>query len=184
MWTEIEDSTLSRFLPGDTDAGQYLGATVSYTDGHGPGKSAVVIGVPSVPGNFAATRANGQMSLSWSAASANGSDIDHYQTRYKTTSGGSWPSWSTVSGGALRRAPARLGPRILQGDFAPGFMVRLQQKDLKLVLESAKDVKLALPAVSIAHQYFNIVERMGCADEGTQVLIKAYEAQARKEARS
>ncbi len=72
VWTEIEDSTLSRFLPGDTDAGQYLRATVSYTDGHGPGKSAVVIGVPSVPGNFAATRANGQMSLSWSAASANG----------------------------------------------------------------------------------------------------------------
>ena len=55
---------------------------------------------------------------------------------------------------------------------------------LQLVLEAANDVKLALPAVSIAHQYFNIVERMGCADEGTQALIKAYEAQAGKEARA
>ena len=89
-------------------------------------------------------------------------------------SGGAAGSWQLTN----------LGPRILQGDFDPGFMVRLQQKDLKLVLESANDVKLALPAVSIAHQYFNIVERMGCADEGTQALIKAYEAQARKEARS
>ena len=89
-------------------------------------------------------------------------------------SGGAAGSWQLTN----------LGPRVLQGDFDPGFMVRLQQKDLKLVLESANDVKLALPAVSIAHQYFNIVERMGCADEGTQALIKAYEAQARKEARS
>ena len=89
-------------------------------------------------------------------------------------SGGAAGSWQLTN----------LGLRILQGDFDPGFMVRLQQKDLKLVLESANDVKLALPAVSIAHQYFNIVERMGCADEGTQALIKAYEAQARKEARS
>ena len=89
-------------------------------------------------------------------------------------SGGAAGSWQLTN----------LGPRVLQGDFDPGFMVRLQQKDLKLVLESANDVKLALPAVSIAHQYFNIVERMGCADEGTQALIKAYEAQARKEARA
>ncbi|MCY3762111.1 MAG: NAD(P)-dependent oxidoreductase [Gemmatimonadetes bacterium] len=89
-------------------------------------------------------------------------------------SGGAAGSWQLTN----------LGPRVLQGDFDPGFMVRLQQKDLKLVLESANDVKLALPAVSIAHQYFNIVERMGCADEGTQALIKAYEAQARREARS
>ena len=77
-----------------------------------------------------------------------------------------------------------LGPRILKGDFAPGFMVRLQQKDLKLVLAAANDVKLALPGASLAHQYFNIVERLGGADEGTQALIKAYEAQAGTEARA
>ena len=89
-------------------------------------------------------------------------------------SGGAAGSWQLTN----------LGPRILRGDFAPGFMVRLQQKDLKLVLEAANDVKLALPGVSLAHQFFNIVERLGCADEGTQALIKAYEAQAGKEARA
>ena len=90
-----------------------------------------------------------------------------------------------ISGGAaVSWQLTNLGPRILQGDFDPGFMVRLQQKDLKLVLESANDVKLALPGASIAHQYFNIVERMGCEDEGTQALIKAYEVQAQKEARN
>ena len=89
-------------------------------------------------------------------------------------SGGAASSWQLTN----------LGPRILKGDFAPGFMVRLQQKDLKLVLEAANDVKVALPGVSLAHQFFNIVERLGFADEGTQALIKAYEVQAGKEARS
>jgi 3-hydroxyisobutyrate dehydrogenase len=89
-------------------------------------------------------------------------------------SGGAAGSWQLTN----------LGPRILKGDFAPGFMVRLQQKDLKLVMEAANDVKLALPGASLAHQFFNIVERLGCADEGTQALIKAYEVQAGKEARA
>jgi 3-hydroxyisobutyrate dehydrogenase len=92
---------------------------------------------------------------------------------------------NAISGGAAGSWQlSNLGPRILDGDFAPGFMVCLQQKDLKLVLEAANDIKLALPGVSLAHQYFNIVERAGGAEEGTQALIKAYEAQAGKEARS
>lgn len=92
---------------------------------------------------------------------------------------------SAISGGAAGSWQlSNLGPRILNGDFDPGFMVCLQQKDLKLVLGAANDIKLALPGVSLAHQYFNIVERAGGAEEGTQALIKAYEAQAGKEARS
>ncbi len=101
------------------------------------------------------------------------SDMD-VQKVLDAISGGAAGSWQMTN----------LGPRILKGDFDPGFMVRLQQKDLKLVLEAANDVKLALPGTSIAHQYFNIVERLGGADEGTQALIKAYEAQAGSEARA
>ena len=89
-------------------------------------------------------------------------------------SGGAAGSWQLTN----------LGSRVLDNDFAPGFMVCLQQKDLKLVLGAANDVQLALPGVSIAHQLFNIVERAGCSDEGTQALIKAYERQAGKEARN
>ena len=101
------------------------------------------------------------------------SDLD-VQKVLDAISGGAAGSWQMTN----------LGPRVLKGDFAPGFMVRLQQKDLKLVLEAANDVKLALPGTSIAHQYFNIVERLGGADEGTQALIKAYESQAGREARA
>ena len=91
---------------------------------------------------------------------------------------------AAISGGAAGSWQlSNLGPRIIEGDFEPGFMVHLQQKDLKLVLQAANDVKLALPGVSLVHQFFNIVERAGCAEEGTQALIKAYENQAGKQAR-
>ena len=92
---------------------------------------------------------------------------------------------AAISGGAAGSwQMSHLGPRILEGDFSPGFMVDLQQKDLKLVVQAANDVQLALPGVSLAHQYFNIVQRAGCGREGTQALIKAYERQAGKEARA
>ena len=101
------------------------------------------------------------------------SDLD-VQKVLDAISGGAAGSWQL----------SNLGPRILQNDFAPGFMVKLQQKDLKLVLQAANDIKLALPGAGLAHQYFNIVERAGGADEGTQALIKAYEMQADQQARS
>ncbi len=101
------------------------------------------------------------------------SDLD-VQKVIDAISGGAAGSWQL----------SNLGPRIAAGDFDPGFMVYLQQKDLRLVLQAANDVKLALPAVSISHQFFNIVERAGCAEEGTQALIKAYEAQADRQARA
>ena len=101
------------------------------------------------------------------------SDLD-VQKVIDAISGGAAGSWQL----------SNLGPRIAAGDFDPGFMVYLQQKDLRLVLQAANDIKLAVPAAGMVHQFFNIVERQGCSEEGTQALIKAYEAQAGKEARA
>ena len=101
------------------------------------------------------------------------SDLD-VQKVIDAISGGAAGSWQL----------SNLGPRIAAGDFDPGFMVYLQQKDLRLVLQAANDIKQAVPAAGMVHQFFNIVERQGCSEEGTQALIKAYEAQAGKEARA
>jgi 3-hydroxyisobutyrate dehydrogenase len=79
---------------------------------------------------------------------------------------------------------SNIGPKILAGDFAPGFMVDLQQKDLKLVLEAANDVGVAVPAASLVHQCLNAVQRAGLGREGTQALIKAYEMQSGVQART
>ncbi|MYF64594.1 MAG: NAD(P)-dependent oxidoreductase [Chloroflexi bacterium] len=89
-----------------------------------------------------------------------------------------------VSGGAAGSWQlANLGPRMAQRDFAPGFMVKLQQKDLRLILEAAQEQHVPLAVTSLARQYLTAVEAMGGADEGTQAVVKAVEALAGVEAR-
>jgi 3-hydroxyisobutyrate dehydrogenase len=84
---------------------------------------------------------------------------------HNAISGGAAGSWQLTN----------LGPRIFQRDFTPGFMVKLQQKDLRLVLQEADRLHLALPATSLVHNLFNAVETMGASDEGTQALVKVLE---------
>ena len=87
------------------------------------------------------------------------------------------------SGAAGSWQLANLGPRMAQGDFAPGFMVKLQQKDLRLILEAAQERHVPLPVTSIARQYYTAVEAEGLGDEGTQAIVKAVEKLAGLEAR-
>ena len=68
-----------------------------------------------------------------------------------------------------------LALRILERDFAPGFMVELQQKDLRLVLQEANRLKLALPTISLVHHLFHALETRGVGGEGTQALVKVLE---------
>ncbi len=70
---------------------------------------------------------------------------------------------------------SNLGPKMLRRDFAPGFKVRLQRKDLRLALESAQQMAAALPGLALVSQLFAAVEAAGCGEEGTQALIKALE---------
>ena len=89
-----------------------------------------------------------------------------------------------VSGGAAGSWQlSNLGPRMAQRDFAPGFMVKLQQKDLRLILEAAQERHVPLAVTGLARQYLTAVEAMGGADEGTQAVVKAVEALAGVEAR-
>ena len=76
-----------------------------------------------------------------------------------------------------------LGPRLIKGDFAPGFMVRLQQKDLRLILEGAREMRLTLPATALINQLFASLEASGNGEEGTQALVKVHERLAGVEAR-
>ncbi len=90
---------------------------------------------------------------------------------HQAISGGAAGSWQLTN----------LGPRIFQRDFAPGFMVKLQQKDLRLVLQEADSMQLALPATSLVHSLFNALETIGSDSEGTQALIKVLERLAEVE---
>ena len=70
---------------------------------------------------------------------------------------------------------SNLAPRIVNGDFAPGFMIRLAQKDLRLVLEAADELRLPLPGTALMNQVWRAVEAEGGGDLGTQAAIKALE---------
>lgn len=68
-----------------------------------------------------------------------------------------------------------LGPKMIVRDFAPGFKVRLQRKDLRLAIENAGQGNAALPGLALVSQLFAAVESAGLAEEGTQALLTALE---------
>ncbi len=68
---------------------------------------------------------------------------------------------------------SNLGPRALRGDFAPGFMVELMQKDLRLALEAADASHTPLLGTALVHQLFQVIEAAGRGRDGTQALVDA-----------
>lgn len=82
---------------------------------------------------------------------------------------------SLSAGAASSWALVNLGPKIAKRDFAPGFKVKLLQKDLRYVLASADEVDAALPATALVHQLYKQLEEKGLGEEGTQALLTAVE---------
>ncbi len=84
---------------------------------------------------------------------------------------------SALSGGSAQSwLLSNFGPKIIERDFKPGFLVKLEQKDLRLVLEAAKGLGVTLPGVSIAHQLYNSVEEEKDGGMlGHHSLVKALE---------
>ncbi|NLN17747.1 MAG: NAD(P)-dependent oxidoreductase [Firmicutes bacterium] len=66
-----------------------------------------------------------------------------------------------------------LGPKMIAGDYAPGFSVKWQMKDLRLALEAAAHLDLPLPGTALVQQLFRAVAAEGGSEEGTQAMIKA-----------
>lgn len=82
---------------------------------------------------------------------------------------------SSISGGAAGSwGLSNLAPRVLRGDFAPGFYVRHFVKDLGLALETARGLGLRLPGLELAARLYEKVVAAGDADLGTQALAKLY----------
>ena len=65
-----------------------------------------------------------------------------------------------------------LAPLMAKKDYRPGFMIDLQQKDLRLVAEAAREHKVSLPGASLVHQLFAANQAAGEGQEGTQALVK------------
>ncbi len=68
---------------------------------------------------------------------------------------------------------SNLAPRAVRGDYAPGFMVDLMQKDLRLVLDAAHETHTPLPGTALVSQLFQSIQADGRGRDGTQSLIDA-----------
>lgn len=60
-----------------------------------------------------------------------------------------------LGGFAQSRVLETHGQRMLDGNFQPGFKARLHQKDMRIVLEAAHELGIALPGAALATQYVN-----------------------------
>ena len=95
-------------------------------------------------------------------AKAAGLDLER---THAALSGGGANSWSW---GAY-------GPRILSGDFQPGFFVKHFVKDLRIALAESRALGLALPGLELAERLYSRLQDADGAELGTQALWLLYE---------
>ncbi|MCY3735073.1 MAG: fibronectin type III domain-containing protein [Gemmatimonadaceae bacterium] len=110
-WTAVpgagsaRDTTVTGLTNGTSYAFEVRGHNGA---GHGAASraSATPATVPGAPTNLATDRqgGNGFMELTWGAAPANGSPIQHYYYRYKKTGDDDWRGWYRRAGGANARS--------------------------------------------------------------------------------
>jgi len=89
------------------------------------------------------------------------------ETTLRVVSGGAAGSWML----------SNLAPRILLDDFAPGFAIKLQQKDLRLVREVLEGMTGEFPATELAYSLFTEAVEMGLGEQGTQGFINLFKGE-------
>ena len=88
------------------------------------------------------------------------------ETVLKSITTGAAGSWSLTN----------LAPRMLNGDFAPGFYMKHFIKDMGIALDEAKRMNLHLPGLELAYSMYSDLADKGLENEGTQALHKAYQS--------
>ncbi|HTJ07040.1 MAG TPA: NAD-binding protein, partial [Caldimonas sp.] len=70
------------------------------------------------------------------------------------------------------------GERMIKRTFAPGFRIKLHQKDLGLALQGARELGVALPQTANAAQLMQSCAANGMADLDHSALVRALELMA------
>lgn len=94
-------------------------------------------------------------------------------TWFEAVKGGAGTSWHLTT----------QAPRVLDGDFSPGYMVKHHRKDLRLIQETAHEMGVPLPVASVVLQLYRSLQSMGGDELGHQALVKVYEQLAGVQAR-
>lgn len=79
------------------------------------------------------------------------------------------------SGAASSTALSVMGPRIVKGNYDPGFYVEHYIKDMEIALEEASRANLCLPCLALVKQFYISLKANGGGKYGTQALVKVLE---------
>ncbi len=90
-----------------------------------------------------------------------------------------------LSGGyAQTRVMDVRGPRVIQGDFQPGFKSKSHFKDLNIILKTGNDYGVPLPVTGLVHELFAAMLAAGRGDLGHSGIITVLEDLAKVQART
>jgi 3-hydroxyisobutyrate dehydrogenase len=156
------NATLTIMVGGASDAFErarplfeVLGRSVVLQGGAGAGQHAKMANQVAIAGSM--------LALTEMLAYARGVGLDPARV-LESVKVGSAASWSLEN----------LAPRVLRGDFAPGFFVKHFVKDLRIALESADTAGIDLPGLDLARRLYERLEASGGAELGTQALWLLY----------
>ncbi|MCY3734370.1 MAG: NAD(P)-dependent oxidoreductase [Chloroflexi bacterium] len=158
--TGAKAGTLSIMVGGDADVLERclpvleaMGATITHCGPTGAGQTVKLCNQVAIAGAL--------LGVCEALSLADKSGVDQ-ERMLAAISAGAAGSWQLTN----------LGPKIAVDDYAPGFMVKLMQKDLRLALEAGADVLQPLPNTSLVQQLYYQLQTSGLGDEGTQALAR------------
>lgn len=157
-----KNATLTIMVGGEEDAFEYakpvfevMGKTITLHGMHGAGQHCKMANQI----NIAATMLGMCEALAYAKAAL----LDPEKV-IATLSGGSAQTWSL----------ANYGPRILKGDFQPGFYIKHFIKDLGIALDEAEQFDIQLPGTKLARELYEKLADQGYTELGTQALAILY----------
>ena len=157
------NGTLSIMVGGDAaqveramPAFQAMGQAITHVGPNGAGQMVKLVNQILVVGNMLAV---GEALL---FAQAGGLDLAKTLEAVKAGAAGSWML-------------SNRGPQVIARDWRPGFMVDLQQKDVRLALKAADEMGVPLLGTSMVFNLYRTLQAQGLGAEGNHALVKALE---------
>ncbi len=133
---------------------EIMGSTITHLGGSGAGQHTKMMNQILI--------ATGMIGVAEALLYAQQAGLD-LEKALAAVSGGAAGSWSLTN----------YGPRMLRGDFAPGFLVDHFVKDMGIALAEAKAMQLSVPGLALAHQLYVALQAQGRGSNGTQALLLA-----------
>lgn len=159
--TGARNAALSIMIGGDKEAVdrigplfQLMGKTIVHQGGPGRGQHTKMVNQTLI--------ASGMIAVCEGLLYATKVGLD-LPTVLQSVSSGAAGSWSL----------SNLAPRMIDGDFDPGFFVEHFVKDMRIALDEAAAMNLSLPGLALAHQLYQAVIAQGHEKDGTQALLLA-----------